>query len=202
MNNEYKTLIKDLESEIKVQRSKFIANAIQIESMDEFSEKITLVKKKYFDASHHPYAFILNGENSEKVKYSDDGEPSLSSGKPILDAINKHCLKNVAVIVTRYFGGVKLGVGGLRRAYFKSADECLINAGTKTVYDTSRMILIFDYGFMNSVMRYLQESRCKIIENDSDEKVKLDIEFAKSDKEYILRILTEISNGTIEIYES
>lgn len=201
MKGEYKTISGNLETEIKIQKSKFIANSMRVNSVDEFAESLTSIKKKYFDAGHHPFAYLIVSETSDIVKYSDDGEPSLSSGKPILDAINKYDLKNVAVIVTRYFGGVKLGVGGLRRAYFDATDENLCQVKTVIIHDTARLKLIFDYSFINSIMRFLQENSCKIIENDSDEKVKLEIEFIKAEKKILLKNFIEITNGSIEINE-
>lgn len=201
MRDEYKTIKSGLESEMKIQRSKFIANSVRVDSIEEFSNKIISIKKKYYDAGHHPYAYKIVSDSSDIIKYSDDGEPTYSSGKPILDAISKHELNNVAVIVTRYFGGIKLGVGGLRRAYFDAADENLSKAKVLKVYDTSRMLLKFDYTYMNSILRLLQEKKCKIIGNDSDKKVKLEVEFKKSDKDLLLKTFSEISNGTIEINE-
>ena len=160
--------------------------------------KLGEIKKHYFDARHHPFAYKIIERNIEKARYSDDGEPSLRSGKPIAEAIGKYEFLNSAVVVTRYFGGTKLGVGGLRRAYFEAADLCLKNAEISVVVETKQVSLDFEYRYLNQVLRQIELNNCKVIKNNSDVSVKLLIEYPKTIEPAFRKALKEISNGTIK----
>lgn len=120
---EMKIIEKTYQNEIIIEKSRFITTAFQVNSIDEATQIINQTKKKYWDATHNCSALII-GENQEFMKSSDDGEPSGTAGVPILETIKKSNITNTLVIVTRYFGGIKLGAGGLVRAYSKSASEC------------------------------------------------------------------------------
>lgn len=171
MQDSFLTISSKHSSEIKIQKSTFITNVFPASSPDEAITLLDTIRKHYFDAKHHPYAFVMNDVNI--FRYNDDGEPSGSSGKPIYDAINKHNLKNLIVIVTRYFGGIKLGVGGLKRAYFDSADECLRLCKVKEVIIKDRITLKFSYKYISAVMNYLENNYIQILENKSSDIVEL-----------------------------
>ncbi len=116
MLNSYQTIFEEYEGGIVEKKSKFIANIFHVENEEEAKKVITQIKKKHYDAKHHVYAYrIYNYEILEK--FSDDGEPAQTAGKPIMDLIKQKDLYNVLIVVTRYFGGVLLGTGGLTRAY-------------------------------------------------------------------------------------
>jgi uncharacterized YigZ family protein len=198
MNDSFLTIESNVINEIKVQKSKFIAQAFPIKSQLEIPKLLDEVRKKYYDASHHPYAFRV-GLRKDNYRYSDDGEPSGTSGKPVLEAIDKHGLTDVLCVVTRYFGGILLGVGGLRRAYFDAADVCLENAVKIEKLLTKNINLEFDYSLMNLVMKYLTDNKIKILENNSDEKVKLVSQPRLSLIEKMKSDLFEKSNGKIII---
>lgn len=185
-------------NEIKIQKSKFIAQAFPLKSQLEIPKLLDEVRKKYYDASHHPYAFRA-GLKKDSYRYSDDGEPSGSSGKPVLEAIDKHGLTDVLCVVTRYFGGILLGIGGLRRAYFEATDECLSKAVKIEKLITKNVDLEFDYSLMNQVMKYLTDHKIKILENNSEEKVKLICQPRLSIIEKLKSELIEKSNGKIII---
>jgi len=193
----YITLSKHSTLELKIQRSKFIANAFSVNTADESNTFLNEIKKEYFDARHHPYAYVLF--DKDNFRYNDDGEPSGSSGKPIYDAINKHNLKNTIVIVTRYFGGIKLGVGGLKRAYFEAADECLKISDKRQVIIVERITIQFNYSYMSAVMKYLESNNICIIENNSLDKVNLVCEVRTSLINKFSSELFEITNGSILI---
>ena len=119
IKDSYKTILIPSEGELKVSKSKFISQIYPVTNSEEVNQTLTSAKKKYYDAAHHPYAYRL-GSDENNFRYSDDGEPSGSGGKPIMEVIDKFELTNILIVVTRYFGGVKLGVGGLRRAIFEA----------------------------------------------------------------------------------
>ena len=125
--------IKDTyENTIVIQKSEFITRLFRVNSIEEVEEKLAYVRKKHYDARHNCYAYIL-GDNQEIQKASDDGEPSKTAGAPMLDVLKKNNMTNILAIVTRYFGGILLGAGGLVRAYSSSVSECLKLA---KLYDT------------------------------------------------------------------
>lgn len=198
MIDSFITIESEIVNEIKVQKSKFIAQAFPLKSQLEIPKLLDEVRKKYYDASHHPYAFRV-GIRKDNFRYSDDGEPSGTSGKPVLEAIDKHELTDVLCVVTRYFGGILLGVGGLRRAYFEAADECLEKTNKIEKLLTKNINLEFDYSLMNQVMKYLTDNKIKILENNSEEKVKLICQPRLSVIEKMKSDLFEKSNGKIII---
>lgn len=194
----YYTLLNPSRSEIKVSKSNFISQAFPFTSVTEIPELLRDVRKKHFDASHHPFAYRA-GVDKNVFKTSDDGEPSGSSGRPILEAIDKHKITDTIVIVTRYFGGTKLGVGGLRRAYFESADECLKNAVIVEKLITEFLSIEFEYTFMNSVMKIIETEKIRLVKNNSDEKCKLKLEVRISGIEKFKTLITQVTNGKVKI---
>lgn len=152
----YKVVTTPGEGLYKEKGSKFFAEAFPVHSEAEVKAKVAEIKKKYFDAKHHCYAFII-GPDKSCYRSSDDGEPSGTAGKPILNQILSKDLTNVCVVVTRYFGGQLLGVSGLINAYKTSAREALDNCGVieKTVDEVYSVS--FGYPLLNEVMRILKE---------------------------------------------
>ena len=152
----YKVVTTPGEGLYKEKGSKFFAEAFPVHSEAEVKAKVAEIKKKYFDAKHHCYAFII-GPDKSCYRSSEDGEPSGTAGKPILNQILSKDLTNVCVVVTRYFGGQLLGVPGLINAYKTSAREALDNCGVmeKTVDEVYSVS--FGYPLLNEVMRILKE---------------------------------------------
>lgn len=186
-------------SEIKITKSGFIAQAFPLRSKSEISEIINEVRKKYYDASHHPYAY-RTGIDKNDFKFSDDGEPSGSAGKPILEIIDRYKVTDVLLVVTRYFGGTKLGVGGLRRAISEAADLCMSSAVIIEKLITEKIKLEFDYTYMNVIMNLLGAEKIKLLENNSDEKCKLILEVRLSKIEKLKTDLIGMTNGSIRIF--
>ncbi|MDQ3020000.1 MAG: YigZ family protein [Bacteroidota bacterium] len=195
----YLTLEKSSSSEIKITKSKFISHAFPVNSNSEIPDRIKEIKKKYFDAAHFPYAFRI-GADKNNFRVSDDGEPSGSAGKPVLEAIDKYNLTNILIIVVRYFGGTKLGVGGLRRAFFEAADLCLSKAMIVEKLITEKINLEFDYRFMNVMMNLIEAGDMKLTENNSDEKCKLTLEVRLSKITQLKKELISLTNGNIKIF--
>lgn len=123
----FKTITQNASSEIVEKKSKFIANIFYVENIEEAEEKIKEIKKQYYDARHNCYAFSIYTKEGIINRFSDDGEPSGTAGAPMLNILNSKKLTNVLVIVTRYFGGILLGTGGLVRCYTEATQEALNN---------------------------------------------------------------------------
>jgi len=140
----------------KEKGSKFIAEAFTVMSEDEAKAAVTEIKKKYFDARHHCFAYMI-GPDKKVFRSSDDGEPSGTAGKPILNQILSKDVTNVCIVVTRYFGGIKLGTSGLINAYKTAARDALDNAQIVEKTINEIYSLEFEYPLMNEVMRIMKE---------------------------------------------
>jgi len=153
----YKTIAKDAEGFYKEKGSKFMAFAYPVKNTTEVKEKVSELKKEYYDARHHCYAFILEENNQQIVRANDDGEPGHSAGDPILGQIKSFELENVLVVVVRYFGGTKLGVSGLIYAYKTAAEDALSKARIIEVVVKRRIEISYPYTKTNEVMRLVGE---------------------------------------------
>ncbi|MBX7044115.1 MAG: YigZ family protein [Ignavibacteria bacterium] len=193
----YRTLASPAEYEHRESKSRFIALAFHAGSAEEAIERYASVKKLYHDAAHFPYAYRVNPSGSVS-KSSDDGEPSGTGGKPLADALQKHSLTNSVITVVRYFGGVKLGVGGLRRAFFTAADECLASANFVEVHVSETYLLVFSYPYMSAVMKAIEDLGIKIIENRSAEHCTFLAEVRKSCLGEFRERLMSATNGSAE----
>jgi uncharacterized YigZ family protein len=158
----YYTLQNPTEGSYKEKGSKFLAFAYPVDSETDIKEKIEHLKKVYFDARHHCYAWML-GADKKNFRAFDDGEPNHSAGDPILGQIRSKNLTNVLIVVVRYFGGVKLGVGGLISAYRSAAEDALNNGLIIEREITGTVILNFDYSLTSEVMRIIKELDVKIL---------------------------------------
>jgi len=168
MSDTYLTIQDKSEGIYTEKRSKFLAFAHPVETIDEIKDLLTDYKKKYYDARHVCYAYMLGPDRAD-FRANDDGEPSSTAGKPILGQINSRELTNILVVVIRYFGGVKLGTSGLIVAYREAAAEALSAATVieKTIEET--VTFTFPYVMMNSVMRVVKELNPRIVEQKYDE---------------------------------
>ena len=148
-------------------RSKFIAIAIPVHTVEEIKQHLDIYQKKYYDARHVCYAYMLGHERKD-FRANDNGEPSGTAGKPILGQINSNGLTDILIVVVRYFGGIKLGTSGLIVAYKAAAAEAIANATIieKTVDD--EIAVAFEYPFMNDVMRIVKEEEPEILEQSYD----------------------------------
>ena len=167
MDDTYTTIRDAAEASFTEKRSKFIAFAVPVRTADEAKARVEAVQKEYYDARHVCYAYMLGPERKD-FRANDNGEPSGTAGKPILGQINSRGLTDVLVVVVRYFGGIKLGTGGLVAAYRTAASLALDRAETevRTVDDT--LTVAFEYPFMNDVMRIVKEESPDIVEQSYD----------------------------------
>ncbi len=153
-NNEYKTVKHHGTGEIIEKRSRFIANVKPVTTEQEALEFLNELKQKYWDARHNVYAYIIRNNNI--MRYSDDGEPSGTAGVPVLDILKKEGLTDVIVVVTRYFGGILLGTGGLVHAYSKSAKEGILAAEIKNMILCQNLLLKCDYNLVGKLQYEIQ----------------------------------------------
>ncbi|EGN56995.1 hypothetical protein PRBRB14_14160 [Hallella multisaccharivorax DSM 17128] len=164
-------------------RSKFLAFAHHVDTIEEAMELIAGYRRKYYDARHCCYAYML-GSDREEYRANDDGEPSSTAGKPILGQINSHNLTNILVCVVRYYGGVNLGTGGLIAAYRRAAVDAIEHAVIEERLVEEAITYEFTYPMMNGVMRVVKELQPRIVSQrfDSDCSITLAIRRSKAEE--------------------
>ena len=187
-------------AEYVIKKSKFIARAVHITTEEEAQAYLRDGKKQYWDARHNCYAYQL-GMNFEKQKSSDDGEPSGTAGKPILEVLKNKGLTNTLIVVTRYFGGIKLGTGGLIRAYGTAAVAALDNAIIEDYIDCRILYLQTDYSFLSATERLLPDFEAVITKRDFADFVGLTVEVPEDKADEYLLALRAKTNGTLTVRE-
>jgi uncharacterized YigZ family protein len=194
----YKTLYKNGKIEIEISKSKFIASSFPIQTQDQAIDLIEEISIQYKDATHNCYAYVVSNDTLVE-KFSDDGEPSGTAGLPILQIIKNKELVNTLIIVTRYFGGIKLGKGGLVRAYSKAALETILDAKIVTMKKHSIYKLTIDYSYKKILDKIVSEQNLSIDNLNYSDKITLEIavEIDKEDK--ILSKLNNVTKGQIKI---
>ena len=195
------TVKKQGYAEIVEKRSKFIANVYPVSSQAEASDIISKIKKQYYDAKHNVYAYIIEG-SSTYSKYTDDGEPQGTAGLPIYDMLQKQQLVNVLVVVTRYFGGILLGTGGLVRAYTEAAKQGLKNAEIKEVIKTKKITFEFSYELKDKILFLLKKEEYEDKEILYGENVRIIINIPEEDEKIFLEKLIEITEAKVNFIES
>lgn len=185
----YRTIRASSEGSYKEKGSKFLAFAYPVNSEDELKANLEKLRKEYFDARHHCYAFVLGADKS-RYRANDDGEPNHSAGDPILGQIRSKDLTNILIVVVRYFGGTKLGVSGLIQAYKTAAEEALKNATIIEVDVTNEISIRYDYTATPEVMKLVKEFDLIIKEQSFEERTKLRAEFKISIEDKLIERLT------------
>lgn len=194
MLKQYRTILQDGQDEIIIEKSRFIGYARPVESVDEATAFIQEIKKKHWDATHNVPAFVV-GENNDAQRCNDDGEPSGTAGVPVLEVLKKEDVRNVAVVVTRYFGGVKLGAGGLVRAYTKGAKIALDAAGIVVRELHQIMILTIDYTMLGNIQNQLRQHNYDVKETVYDDMVHLHVWVKEDALDNFRALATEWTNG-------
>lgn len=194
VEDQYKTILEETigEGYYTEKRSKFLAFAHHIESVDEAKELVIAYRKQYYDARHCCYAYML-GPEQNAFRANDDGEPSSTAGKPILGQIISHELTDIIVFVIRYFGGVKLGTSGLINAYRTAANEALSNASVVVKQVVETIDFDFTYPMMNDVMRVVKEMQPRIIDQKFDNTCSIKLSIRKSEVEQLRMRLNKLS---------
>ena len=193
MIDEYKTITDTIgEGYYTEKRSKFLAFAHHVTSVDEVKEIVGAYRKKYYDARHCCYAYMLGPERQE-FRANDDGEPSSTAGKPILGQINKAELTDILVVVIRYFGGVKLGTNGLIVAYREATIDVLSHCEEVTKQVEEIVTYDFTYPMMNDVMRIVKEMNPRIVDQQFDNTCSIQLSIRKSEAEQLRTRLKKLS---------
>ena len=190
----YKTISRERVGEgyYTEKRSKFLAFAHHVETVDEVKDIVAQYRKKYFDARHVCWAYMLGHERTD-FRANDDGEPSSTAGKPILGQINSLELTNVFVVVIRYFGGVLLGTSGLIIAYREAAAEALADSTIETRLIEEEISYTFTYPMMNDVMRIVKEMQPRIVSQSFDNTCEIRLAIRKSMAEALKTKLSKLS---------
>ena len=191
--DEYKTITdKVSEGYYTEKRSKFLAFAHHVTSVDEVKDIVASYRKKYYDARHVCYAYMLGAERTA-FRANDDGEPSSTAGKPILGQINSNELTDILVVVVRYYGGVNLGTGGLIVAYRTAAAEAIVAAEVEMRQVEERITYDFTYPMMNDVMRIVKEMNPTIVSQTFDNTCSITLSIRKSEAEQLRSRLRKLS---------
>lgn len=182
MTDEYKTIQATSEGYYTEKRSKFLAFAHHVETVDEIKEILAGYRKKYYDARHVCYAYILGAARTE-FRANDDGEPSSTAGKPILGQINSNELTDILIVVVRYYGGVNLGTSGLIVAYREAASDAIAHAKVVIRQVEEEIVWQFSYPQMNDVMRIVKEMQPRIISQSFDNTCEIRLRIRQSEAE-------------------
>ena len=197
MNDSYLTLSHETEDEYTVQKSRFIGSAFPCHSEEAATTYIQKIKSQYRDANHHCYAYII-GENMGIMRYSDDGEPGGTAGQPILSVIKGASIVNCCIIVTRFFGGLLLGTGGLVRAYTQAAQNVLKAAGIIRMEMTCRDLCEVPYTVWDKTKYELEKLPVSIKDISYGTAVSFSLLTRKKDRDIILRKLTDATGRQMD----
>jgi uncharacterized YigZ family protein len=198
MTDEYRTLGGQCRAEMKVYGSRFIATALPVLTSAEAEQFISRIRKQYYDASHNCFAYRA-GTDETRFRVSDAGEPAGSAGKAILGAIDRHGLSDVVVVVTRYFGGTKLGLGGLARAYGETAHQALCSGTVVTRYRVGSLTASFPHAQISNVMYVVSRLGARITDTSYDEEVHLKLEIRSSKLGELQSVLMDKTSGNITV---
>ena len=184
----FKTIDEKYESsEIVQKKSKFIADIFYVETATEAEEKIKIIKKKYYDSRHNCFAYRIYSKTGIIQKFSDDGEPSGTAGGPMLNILESKGICNVLVIVTRYFGGILLGTGGLVRAYSEATEEVLNKCNIKEKEIGVKLSIEVKYSDLEKIKYYLNKNNIRIIGYEFLENVKINAEISNEKLDLIVK---------------
>lgn len=200
MTDEYRTVAGESTGIYKEKGSRFLAFAYNVDTVEAAKEKVREKQKEYHDARHHCYAWRI-GQGEGETKVGDDGEPSGTAGRPILGQILSAGLTNVVVVVVRYFGGIKLGTGGLIVAYKEATSDALQNAQIETRTFNARLTVTFPYLAMNGVMKALKDSSAKVLSQNFDTDCGMSLSIRLGEKDGLVARLTDVDGVAVEAYD-
>ena len=195
---EFRTIKEDGQVQEEIKKSRFICYAKRVYSEEEARDFITAIKKEHYKATHNCSAFIV-GERSEIKRTSDDGEPSGTAGVPMLGVLENHNLTNVCVVVTRYFGGIKLGAGGLIRAYAGSVALAVKEIGIIEIKEQAGIAIQMSYAQYQEYSNFLKEHNLMELETTFTDQIDTIIYVDKEEKENIKSALVEFFNGKVTL---
>ena len=193
---ECRILIEGGQGEYEEKKSRFIATLRPVNSIEEAASFIEEMKKRYWDARHNCSAYVI-GRNNEITRCSDDGEPSGTAGRPMLEVLTGADLHNAAVVVTRYFGGTLLGTGGLVRAYTQAVKEGIANSVSAVERDGERLMLGLEYGDVDRVLNYLKTKGLSLENSDYGADVTMELIVASEKADDFIKEVTELTAGRV-----
>ncbi len=193
----YKTVVGQSETTLRERSSKFLSLCYHVESADEVREIMEPLRKKFYDATHHCYAYRI-GYRGEEWRANDDGEPSGTAGKPILGALLSRDITNTLVVVVRWFGGTKLGVSGLIETYRESAIAVLDVANVEERTIDKHIRIRYPFESMNGVMKAIKATQPKILDQQFDNMCSMEIAVRLSDAEELISRLEKVEGITFE----
>ena len=193
----YKTLMKDAHDEFIVNKSRFIGYGRPCETEAEALSFLAEIRARHKDATHNCYAYII-GPNMGVMRYSDDGEPGGTAGMPIIEVMKARGVSNCAVVVTRYFGGVLLGAGGLVRAYSQGAASAINACGVGVMHPTARYLMEISYPMLNRMDYFLKDQPVKVEDKAFTDVITYTLIVRCADEADFLKKLTDTSEGTVE----
>lgn len=196
-DDSYRTIKAVSEGYYSEKRSRFIAYAVPVRTADEVKEELDRYRKRYYDARHVCWAYMLGHERTE-FRANDDGEPSSTAGKPILGQINSNELTNILVLVVRYFGGIELGTGGLIVAYRTAAAEAIAAAEIEERTVDEDITVCFEYPYLNSIMRIVKEDAPEIINQNFQMDCRMTLRIRKGSAEKLKNRLSKVETAYIE----
>jgi uncharacterized YigZ family protein len=194
VKDRYKTLLRPGAAEIIIKKSRFIASAAPVDNEEEALYFIGLLKKEYSQATHNVFAYVINEQTQ---RFSDDGEPSGTAGRPVLDTINRRGLVKTAIVVTRYFGGVLLGAGGLVRAYAEASAKGIEAAGEVERLLYRQLNLVLDYHWLGTVLREVEKAGGQHLTSEFGQQAALTVFLRPASLDTLVSKLTEITAGQI-----
>lgn len=194
----YKVIAHGGMGEIEEKKSVFIANTAPVQTEEEALEFIESMKKKYWDARHNCYAYVL-GEKAQIMRFSDDGEPSGTAGKPILEVLLGMEVRNVVVVVTRYFGGTLLGTGGLVRAYTQATQAGMAASDIRTMRRGVVLNITTDYNGIGKIQYIMGRRKIAIDEPEYTDVVSLKVKIPYEEEEEVSKEITEATAGKAQI---
>lgn len=193
MDDVFKTITEESKAIYTEKRSKFIAYAVPVQTIDQIKTEIEKFRKEYYDARHVCWAYMLGFERVD-FRANDDGEPSGTAGKPILGQINSNGLTDILIVVIRYFGGIKLGTSGLIVAYREAAAEAISEATIIEKTVDKQISFFFEYPFMNDVMKVVKDLEPKILNQHFDMDCSMTLEIRKSGYDQLVSRLEKVDS--------
>ena len=200
MLESYKTIFEGGTAEIEMKKSRFLATVLPVESEEAAMEFIENMKKKYWDASHNCSAYIIGTENP-LMRCSDDGEPSKTAGRPMLDVLLSHELTNIVVVVTRYFGGTLLGTGGLLKAYQTAVIEGLHQSSIITKELGIKVQITTDYNLIGKIQYYIAQEQFSVLSSTYTDIVQLELLVTPGKYDAFVKKIAEHTNGSAILTE-
>jgi uncharacterized YigZ family protein len=197
----YYTIEKPAQAEIKRKGSRFIGEAILVTDTDDARHNLELVRKREHAATHHCYAWQVGLGRQVEFKYSDDGEPNGTAGRPIYEVVGGRELTNLLLVVTRYYGGTKLGTGGLARAYRDAAVEVLEISGRRQHYLTTTLTVVIEFGLYDQLLKLIHAGGVQKVESDFADRVTLKLSVIRSRAEKLKADIVQLSSGRATIEE-